>query len=69
VQGVNELITDSHYGTILDMTNITPKILADNIELMTQSPYDKMVIEKHGAGFSWEQSAKAYGDIIISPNS
>ncbi len=67
VQGVDELITASDYGQILDMKTITPQALADTIRIMTeQSTFNRLKIQSHGHSFSWEQSARLYGDILLS---
>lgn len=65
VQGVDELITASDYGKILDMTPITPQALADNIRILTeQSVFNRLNIQSHGHSFSWEQSARLYSEIL-----
>jgi teichuronic acid biosynthesis glycosyltransferase TuaC len=67
VQGVDELITASDYGKILDMKTITPQALADTMRIMTeQTAFNRFKIQSHGHSFSWEQSARLYGDILLS---
>ncbi len=67
VQGVDELITANDYGQILDMKAITPQVLADTIRIMTeQRVFNRLKIQSHGHSFSWEQSARLYGDILLS---
>lgn len=67
VQGVDELVTASDYGHILDMKTISPKTLADNIARMTESEtFNRVTIQNHGHRFSWAETARLYGDILLA---
>lgn len=65
VQGVDELIINDNYGKIIDMKRISPQSLANNIITLTQTPFDKKMIETHGHQFSWENSARLYKQVLL----
>lgn len=66
VQGVDELITDDTYGTIMNMIDLPPSQLSEQILTMTNKKFDREAIQRHGHQFSWNISAQHYKNILLS---